>query len=119
MSFSRQIAQINSVTRNSENGSYNTGSNSNYNRSKGESEKVLLYDIIKNVETRRSKTYKNSRSGRRRSPTPIPELDESFDHSERDYDTRTSIRSYHSRESLNSYESFKGKASYPLLSHLS
>ena len=36
MSFSRQIAQINSVTRNSGNGSsYNSGSNSNYNRSKG------------------------------------------------------------------------------------
>ena len=66
----------------------------------------------------RSRAYKSSRAGRRRSPTPIPELDESFDHSERDYDTRTSIRSFPSGNCFNSYESFKGKASYPLLTYL-
>ena len=47
MSFSRQIAQINSVTRNTDNGSsYNSGSTSNYNRNKGEP-KILLLDCIK------------------------------------------------------------------------
>lgn len=65
----------------------------------------------------RSRAYRNTRAGRRRSPTPIPELDISFDHS-RDYDSRTSIRSYQTRDNLNSYQYFKGKAFNPFLAHL-
>jgi len=61
MSFSRQIAQINSVTRNSENGSYNTGSNSNYNRSKEDFKAKVISDYHHSRKVSVKQKSRNSR----------------------------------------------------------